>query len=711
MATVSDLKPGDHLCCFYETEEQHRASVTGFLRSGLEQAEKVVYIVDGSTGENVLNYLRDDGLDVAPYLSRGQLAISPVDGSYLRGGVFDPEQTINLIQHEAKRALAEGYRALRASSEMSWAPRKSLDLEWLVEYEAKWDALSPGSNCLSMCQYNSKYFNPAVLLKILANHPIAIVGADVYDNFYYAPSASLTEPQFSTMTLQNRLKKLAEHRRSWEILQRSEERLRHLVENAPGIVCHYELKPEPRCTYISPSIARLTGYTPQEFYNDPGMSHKLVHPEDRHLLEHSTSGKASSASHAVVRWVRRDGAAIWIEQHDMPVYDTAGNLVAIESIAHNVTERKQKEKTLRKSEERYRALSEQARNAIFITTQDGRFLDANQSAVELFGYPREEMLRLNVSEIYANPADRVRFQQIIEKEGSVRDYEVKLRRKDGTLVDCLVASALRFADDGSIEGYQGVVRDITERKWEEEKAREAEALIGYERLRAELLCNVSRELRTPLAYISSFVDALLQTGSKWSEEEQHKVFKSIRLEADRLARLASDLSSAFPAGAGRLKLERKRCQIAEILGSISRRLAILARFHRLEIKIPGELPPVFVDRVRIGQVISNLVENAARFSSQGSPITVEIHALNECQVEVSVTDKGRGIPPDAIEKSFDYPYQAGTAGGKSKTGLGLYISREIVEAHGGKIRVESNLGEGSRFSFSLPVAEEYAKSG
>ncbi len=117
-----------------------------------------------------------------------------------------------------------------------------------------------------------------------------------------------------------------------------------------------------------------------------------------------------------------------------------------------ITERKQMEEALRQSEQRYRRLFEDSRDAIFITSRSGRFLAINQAAADLLGYTREELLELDVEKLYADSADRHRFQQQIEREGSVADYEVRLRRQDGTELECLLTSSVWWDEDGGITG-------------------------------------------------------------------------------------------------------------------------------------------------------------------------------------------------------------------------------------------------------------------
>jgi len=156
-----------------------------------------------------------------------------------------------------------------------------------------------------------------------------------------------------------------------------------------------------------------------------------------------------------------------------------------------------------------------------------------------------------------------------------------------------------------------------------------------------------------------------------------------------------------------LNLEKGNYQISEILDSINDSLLSLTEHHQLEFVIPKNIPQVFVDEMRIGQVLTNLVENATKFSQKDSPITIDAELTDEWVV-LSVTDKGEGIPPELLDRVFDRFYQTESVatGRKTGTGLGLSICRGIIEAHGGRIWAESVVGEGSRFSFSLPISNK-----
>ncbi len=241
----------------------------------------------------------------------------------------------------------------------------------------------------------------------------------------------------------------------------------------------------------------------------------------------------------------------------------------------------------------------------------------------------------------------------------------------------------------------------------EAKALEAEKLQEVDRLRSELLANVSHELRTPLASIKGYTSTLLRTDVKWSAKQHQDFLETIDVETDRLTKLINDILEMSRIEGGALKLRLEQNNVSEILGPIMSRLKILAEHHQLKIKIPNKLPAVFVDGMRIGQVISNLVDNATKFSPQGSEISISAHR-DKNQVIVSVTDHGKGMTKDVTQKLFNRFYQAEdvVTGRKSGTGLGLAISRGIIESHGGQIWVESQVGVGSTFNFSLPVWKE-----
>lgn len=242
---------------------------------------------------------------------------------------------------------------------------------------------------------------------------------------------------------------------------------------------------------------------------------------------------------------------------------------------------------------------------------------------------------------------------------------------------------------------------------------EARAAAAAERSRADrseqsrrrLIVDAGHELRTPIASVQGHVEALLAGHGQGSEEEQRRYLEVIRRETERLGSLVDDLLAVARAEAGELRLEVRPVQVAEVVDEIAGTLAPIAERDR-QIKLirpaSGELPPAWADRDRLAQVLMNLARNAILYTPEGGIVSLET-AQADGYVEIAVADTGVGIAPEDLEKIFDRFYRADAS--RTRTtggfGLGLGISRDLVQAMGGTIAVASEPGSGSRFTVRL----------
>jgi len=340
--TIADLQPGDHICCLYETEEEHRAVLTPFLHQGLKRGEKVLYIVDAHTAEAVLGYLRNDGLDVEPYLTSGQLTIVTSQDAYMQQGVFDPDEMIAFLRAETERTLAEGYSALRVTGEMSWALGGLPGSERLMDYEAKLNEFFPGSDCLAMCQYDRRAFSPSLLLDVLCTHPIAVVGTEVYDNPYYVPPAGFLGDDPAAEVLRHWLEHLTERRRAEEAVRESEKRFRSLSGAAfEGLVIHERGK----VLDANPAFARMFGYELSEVIGMHALD--FTAPESRDLLRLSILSRREEPFEAL--GLRKDGSTLECELRgrDIPYQERIVTVTAV----RDITERRRAEEALQEARE------------------------------------------------------------------------------------------------------------------------------------------------------------------------------------------------------------------------------------------------------------------------------------------------------------------------------------------------------------------------
>ncbi|MBN1161181.1 MAG: PAS domain-containing sensor histidine kinase, partial [Dehalococcoidales bacterium] len=237
-----------------------------------------------------------------------------------------------------------------------------------------------------------------------------------------------------------------------------------------------------------------------------------------------------------------------------------------------------------------------------------------------------------------------------------------------------------------------------------EEASSARALRELDAMRTAFLANVSHELRTPLAVIKGSANSLLQPDVIFDEQTRRDFLQSIDKDADTLARLVDDLLMISRLEANALEVKKKKIKLPDVMMAIKDRLDNLTVKHHLHIEITKGIPALNIDEGRIGEVLTNLVENAVKFSDDDTNIYIKATHNNK-KVTISVADEGIGISPELHQKIFERFFQGDgrKAGRRKGTGLGLAICQGIIEAHGGKIWVESQSGNGAKFSFSLPL--------
>ena len=234
-------------------------------------------------------------------------------------------------------------------------------------------------------------------------------------------------------------------------------------------------------------------------------------------------------------------------------------------------------------------------------------------------------------------------------------------------------------------------------------------LQNLEQSRRDLVANVSHELKTPIAAIRAHLENLLDG----VEQPDPKTLQVMLTQTERLSRLIEQLLELSRLESGELPLLREETPLAPLVTQVLSEIEV-ARSDRgvvVESALPIDLPPVDADRERVHQVLFNLVDNAVRFTPSGGAVTVSAQRHNG-SVEIRVADTGVGIPPEHLPRLFERFYRADPARSREDggTGIGLAIARSVVEAHGGHIRAESELGEGSVFTFDLPVAIAAAKN-
>jgi len=333
----------------------------------------------------------------------------------------------------------------------------------------------------------------------------------------------------------------------------------------------------------------------------------------------------------------------------------------------------------------------------------------NPRAEVLLGWTADVMIGRRVNEMIERMAARAaapevvrsQMQSAFEPEAEDTTIDIELRPAPDRRVRIVSAHVFPLCDDDGRLGTGILLRDIT-------RERESDAM------KSQLLSTVSHELRTPLASIKGFATTLLRQDVKWDEATQRDFLRIIEEETDRLAEIIDNLLDMSQIEAGALRIAKEPTQLRQLIREVVDEMRMRTEAHYFVVDLPAELPRVLIDPRRIRQVLHNLIGNAIKYT-KGGQITVacEVEGGNQGElghVLVSVTDQGEGIQPQFIDRIFERFFQVDGASTRrvGGSGLGLSISRGIVEAHGGKIWVESVVGRGSTFRFTLPLAPNEA---
>lgn len=243
---------------------------------------------------------------------------------------------------------------------------------------------------------------------------------------------------------------------------------------------------------------------------------------------------------------------------------------------------------------------------------------------------------------------------------------------------------------------------LVEREELREAWTRAEALRGADELKTSLLNAVSHDLKSPLSSIIASAGSLRQTDVKWTDAERADFLEAIEQQAERLSRIVGNLLDLSRVEAGAMRPDKQLHDVGSLIDDVLERLRPATQHHDVRVDVADDLPPVMLDEVQIDQVLSNLVENAAKYAPPGTEIGIRVHR-DEASLVVEVSDRGPGIPSEELTRLFTPFHRVATGARRPGSGVGLAVARGLVGAHGGRIWANNRIDGGSRFIFTLPL--------
>ncbi|MBI1226120.1 MAG: response regulator [Bacteroidetes bacterium] len=383
--------------------------------------------------------------------------------------------------------------------------------------------------------------------------------------------------------------------------------------------------------------------------------------------------------------------------------DENNNLV-YQGIIQDITDRKHSEQEAVKSQERYQVVFTQSKDALFICTFDGKFIDFNQATVDVFGYTREELEEIKDTHKLYYPQERKNeFLLKLKAQKAVKDFEISIAHKSGEARECMMTASITVTDD--FVGYNCILRDVTELRQAERMRKARDLAQQSAHMKEQFLASISHEMRTPMNAILGMSNILMQMNLA---PEQQSLVQNIKNSSEILLGVVSDILEISSIQNGKVVFENLPFDLTELLNNLTNVMQYKAQEKDvyLQINIAPDVPRfISGDKLRLNQVLYNLVGNAIKFTDHGH-VKIFIEKLYDIgasvQLKFNVEDTGIGISEDKIEAIFetftrilrkDRVYEG--------TGLGLSICKNLVEQQGGKIGASSVEGQGSKFFFDL----------
>ena len=491
------------------------------------------------------------------------------------------------------------------------------------------------------------------------------------------------------------------------------------LEQLPGVV-YIEPFGESSASYISPQIERLTGYTAEEWTSDAVFFARALHPDDRDMIL-ATFAQAHDELKSVnceYRIVRKDGRTVWVSDQAAIAYGDAGEPLFIQGYMADITERKQIEEKLDEASERYRGLCEQLPLVTYIDgpEPDSGVVYMSPQIENLAGIKAEEWLaQPDAFESFLHPEDRDEVLAETRRRrqaGLSYDLEYRVVTRAGEVI-WVRDAAVPVGDPAAPRYWQGYVIDVTEAKevgqWREQlldsERLQNDRLLELDRMKDDFVASVSHELRTPLTSIRGYLDLVLDGDAGPLTSDQERYLGVVARNSKRLMAMVGHLLLVAQHDSGVLSLDRQPGDLRAAASEAVSSAAPIAEERGLALTLDAEEVPEFeFDRARVGQVLDNLISNALKFTPTGGSVEVRVRCVDERAV-VDVADTGPGISDAEQERLFErfYRTESSTTQATPGTGLGLWISKTIVEAHGGEIGVDSAAGRGTTFRIELPL--------
>ena len=495
--------------------------------------------------------------------------------------------------------------------------------------------------------------------------------------------------------LDEELKRYSQHlvelvQKRTEELARSEKKYRNIINTSPS--CVYTTSINGDILEMNPAGIAMLGYDNLEELKKVNFENIYANPKDR--KEFIRIAEAGAVKNFEKRFRRKDGKIIDVIENSYAIKNAEGRIVEFHGIIIDLSDRLQIERRLKESEARFRGFAERSFDIIVMLDLDWRINYVSPAVLLLTGYAPDELLGKTVQSYLDKRTQHEKTQKLaqVTKGEIVRSEDFEIVRKDGSILHTEV-NASPIIREEKIVGVQLIIRDISER-------------FRLAEMRDQFISDVTHELRTPLVSIQGYLELTL-SGNEISNQTR-KDLEVVKRNTNILAKLVDDLLDVQRISSERLRLDLQPLKLQNLIHDCVQQVQPLIneRNHNLQLDIPDHELTIIADKTKLSQVMINLLQNAIKFTPDNGRIIIRLKD-EKSSIRVQVSDTGIGIRQEDLEKVFE-PFAAIKKVQYVKgTGLGMNVSRGLVQAHGGKIWAESaGEGQGVTFTFTLPKRKE-----
>jgi PAS domain S-box-containing protein len=678
---VIGLAPwGTHFCQFYQTQQDLIDILVPYFRAGLQANEFCMWITARPLlEEQAKEALRKALPDLDRYLESGQIEVLPYDAWYLEGGAFESQRVLDGWVKKEQQAKARGFDGLRLTGNTFWLEKS--DWRSFADYEEEVNNVIRNFNMMAACTYSLEKCGANEIVDVIGTHQFALIKREGrWETIESAEHRRLTE----------------QHKLTEATLLQSEERYRMLFEHlGEGFSLHEMIfddggRPaDYRFLAVNPAFEQLTGLKRNDVI---GRTVREVMPD----IEQSWI----NACGEVVRTGKpahfEEFSASLSRYYDALAFRPQEGQFAV--LFFDVSERRKAEAALREREADLNRAQAVSHTGSWRLDVQRDVLEWSEESYRMFGIPPGTPLTYEIFLDLVHPDDRESVDRAWQAALRGAPYDIDHRIIVGGTTEWVREQAeLEFDGRGELRGGFGTCQDITQRKQAEEELKRANAI------KDDFVGMVSHEMRTPLTAIIGCASLLLDPDAL-AEAERDEMLEEIRKGAQRLSVIIENMLTLARLQARKPELER--VVVSAVVDQVIAKHCDRYGVREVRKTVVGRTPVVVASPEFVVHVLSNLLDNAEKYAPRDDPIEVEMRT-DAAEAVIRVLDRGIGLSPEEVESIFEPFYRSPRVDKLSSgVGIGLTVSKRLVEAMGGRIWALPRDGGGSEFGFSLTTSPD-----